>query len=144
MFYQLPQPISLNGRDQYLDITSHLHRFLQTDCLSAELCFRTEDPGYPSLLAVYFKESILPDFSLSLYKGRGTLTIRRNGMLKVLSGGEAVCDGNIHRMSFRGRQDCVQVWMDGALIIEDRGPGPWCQFDYVGFVTLGRATRADQ
>ena len=144
MFYQLPQPVSLNGRNQYLDISSHLHRFLQTDCLSAEISFRTEDPGYPSLLAVYFKESILPDFSLSLYKGRGTLTIRRNGMLKVLTGGEAVCDGKIHRMSFRGQRDCVQVWMDGELIIEDREPGPWCQFAYVGFATLGRATRADQ
>ncbi len=144
MFYVLPQPLCLNGTDQYLDITRHLHRFLDTDSFSADLCFRTTDPGYPSVLAVYFKESILPDFSLSLYKGRGTLTIRRNGMLKVLTGGEAVCDGKPHQISFRGQRNCVQVWMDGALIIEDREPGPWCRFDYVGFATLGRGTRADQ
>ena len=144
MFYVLPHPLCLNGTDQYLDLTRHLHHFLQTDRFSADIRFRTTDSGYPSLLAVYFKESMLPDFSLSLYKGLGTLTIRRNGALKILTGGEAVCDGVIHQLSFRGCQDYVQVWMDGRLIIEDREPGPWCQFSYVGFATLGRATRADQ
>ena len=144
LFYRLPQSMIFNGTDQYLDLTSHLHRFLQTDSFSADITFRTEQTGYPSLLAVYFKESILPDFSLSLYKGRGTLTIRRKGALKVLTGGEAVCDGKVHRMSFRGQKDSVTVWMDGQCIIEDREPGPWCEFDYVGFATLGRGTRADR
>lgn len=144
MFYVLPQPITLNGTNQYLDITAHLHRFLQTDSFSADLFFRTTDSGYPSLLAVYFKESILPDFSLSLSKGLATLTIRRNGVLKVFSGGEAVCDGETHRISFRGQQDLIRVWLDGQLVIEDKEPGPWCQFAYVGFATFGRGTRADQ
>ena len=95
-------------------------------------------------MAVYFKESLLPDFSLSLWKGRGTLTVRRDTGLKVLTGGEAVCDGKPHRISFRGKEGSVQVWMDGQLIIEDRESGPWCRFGYVGFATLGRGTRADQ
>ena len=144
MFYQLSQAVTLDGTGNYLDLTGHLHRFLNTASFSADLVFETDDPGYPPLLAVYFKESLLPDFSLSLWKGQGALTVRRGGSLKVLTGGEAVCDGKPHRISFRGTEGTVQVWMDGRLIIEDREPGPWCRFGYVGFATLGRGTRADQ
>ena len=144
MFYQLSQAVILDGTGKYLDLTGHLHRFLNTTSFSADIVFETSDPGYPPLLAVYFKESLLPDFSLSLWKGRGTLTVRRDTGLKVLTGGEAVCDGKPHRISFRGKEGSVQVWMDGQLIIEDRESGPWCRFGYVGFATLGRGTRADQ
>lgn len=144
MFYTLTEPITLNGADQYVDLTHHLHRFLNTQALSADILFQTTDATYSPLLAVYFKESILPDFSLALHKGRGALTIQRSGGLKVLSGGEAVCDGKPHQISFRGCPDSVKVWMDGQLIIEDNTPGLWCQFHYVGFATLGRGTRADQ
>lgn len=144
MFYQLPQPAKLDGIKQYLDLTEHLHRFLNAESFSADLCFQTLDPGYLPLLAVYFKESILPDFSLSLHKGRGALTIQRGGQLKVLAGGEAVCDGKPHRISFRGSRNLVRVWMDGELILEDNTAGPWCSFGYVGFATIGRGTRADQ
>ena len=144
MFYQLSQAVILDGTGKYLDLTEHLHRFLNTAAFSADIVFETSDPGYPPLLAVYFKESLLPDFSLLLWKGRGTLTVRRGTGLKVLTGGEAVCDGKPHRISFRGKEGSVQVWMDGQLIIEDRESGPWCRFGYVGFATLGRGTRADQ
>lgn len=144
MFYELTQPAVLDGAGQFIDLTQHLHRFLQASVLSADIAFQTADPGYPPLLAVYFKESLLPDFSLSLYKGRGALTIRRGGSLKLLTGGEAVCDGKPHLISFRGSENAAQVWMDGKLIIEDNTPGPWCTFGYVGFATLGRGTHADQ
>ena len=144
MFYELTQPAALDGIGQHIDLTQHLHRFLNTADFSADIVFKTTDPGYPPLLAVYFKESLLPDFSLCLCKGRGALTIRRGGSQKLLIGGEAVCDGNPHLISFRGSENSVKVWMDGDLIIEDKTPGPWCQFGYVGFATLGRGTRADQ
>ena len=144
MFYQLLQPKKLDGTSQYLDITEHLHRFLNTASLSADITFRTADPDYPPLLALYYKESLLPDFSISLYKGRGALTVKRGGSQKLLVGGEAVCDNMPHTISFRGSQDSVKLWMDGVLIIEDNTPGPWCQFGYVGFATIGRGTRADQ
>lgn len=36
-----------------------------------------------TLLAVYYKESLLPDFSLNLNKGRAVLTAKRSGGLKV-------------------------------------------------------------
>lgn len=144
MFYQLPHSVALDGIGQFIDISQHLQRFLNTNALSADIIFKTSDPGYPPLLAVYFKESLLPDFSLCLYKGRGAMTIRRGGSQKLLVGGEAVCDGMPHLISFRGTENSVKVWMDGILIIEDDAPGPWCEFGYVGFATLGRGTRADQ
>ena len=144
MFFHTTDPIRLDGSGGYLDISQHLHRFLHTGSLSADIVFKTTCPDYPPLLAVYFKESLLPDFSLSLYKGRGALTVRRGGSLKLLTGGEAVSDGNAHRISFRGTEHSVKVWMDGVLIIEDNTPGPWCEFGYVGFATVGRGTRADQ
>ena len=102
MFYQLSQVTILDGSGKYLDLTEHLHRFLNTAAFSADIVFETNDPGYPPLLAVYFKESLLPDFSLSLCKGRGSLTVRRGSSLKVLTGGEAVCDGKLHLLSYRG------------------------------------------
>lgn len=144
MFYQLTQPHSFDGSGQYLDLTPHLHRFLETDVFSADLLFQTTDPGYPPLLAVYFKESLLPDFSLGLYKGRAAVTIIRGGSQKLLIGGEAICDGRPHLLSFRGKEGSVKVWVDGKPVIEDTTPGPWCSFGYVGFATLGRGTRADQ
>lgn len=144
MFYQLSQPTSFDGISQYIDISQLLHRFLHTDTLSVNIDFRTNDVSYPSLLAVYFKESILPDFSLSLFKGRTAITILRNGKLKILTGGEPVCDGKTHRLAFRGQCGSIKVWIDGKLIIEDNAPGPWCKFGYVGFATVGRATRAEQ
>lgn len=144
MFFERSEPLRLDGVRQYLDITEHLHQFLNTDTLSVDLVFRTECPDYPPLLAVYFKESLLPDFSLSLYKGRGALTVIRGGAQKLLVGGEAVCDGELHQISFRGREGSVEVFMDGERIIDDHTPGPWCQFGYVGFATIGRGTRADQ
>ena len=144
MFFQRSDPFKMDGISQYLDISEHLHRFLNTDSLSVDIVFKTTCPDYPPLLAVYFKESLLPDFSLSLYKGRGALTIKRGGSQKVFAGGEAVSDGNAHLISFRGTENSVRVWMDGTLIIEDNAPGPWCEFGYVGFATIGRGTRADQ
>lgn len=77
MFYQSSRAVILDGAGKYLDLTGHLHRFLNTAAFSADIVFETSDPGYPPILAVYFKESLLPDFSLSLWKGRGALTIRR-------------------------------------------------------------------
>jgi len=144
MFYQLSQPVVLDGASQYLDLSQHLHRFLHTETFSADIRFQTRDPGYPPILAVYFKESLLPDFSLSLSKGRAALTINRDGCQKLLTGGEALCDGKPHQLSFRGCRDRVSLWVDGALLLEDTAPGPWCQFGYVGFATIGRGTRADE
>lgn len=144
MFYQMQDALKMDGRTQYLDLSDHLHRFLQCRELSVDMVFRTSDPGYPPLFAVYFKESLLPDFSLFLYKGRAAMTICRGGTQKVLIGGEAVCDGAPHMISFRGAENSVRVWMDGEMVIEDNTSGPWCQFGYVGFATVGRGTRADQ
>ena len=144
MFYQLQKPVTLGAGCPFLDISRHLHRFLQAEQLSADILFRTSDPEYPPLLGVYFKESLLPDFSLFLYKGRGALSICRGGSRKILVGGEAVCDDRPHLISFRGCRDSAKVWMDGELILEDSTPGPWCEFGYVGFATIGRGTRADR
>lgn len=143
MFFERLQPIKLDGISQYLDVSEHLHRFLNTSSLSVDIVFRTVCPDYPPLLAVYYKESLLPDFSLSLYKGRGALTIKRSGSQKLYVSGESVCDGRPHLISFRGSEGSAKVWMDGVLIIEDNTPGPWCEFGYVGFATIGRGTRAD-
>lgn len=143
MFYRLQDVLTMDGRTQYLDLSEHLHRFLQCGELSVDMVFRTLDPNYPTLLGVYFKESLLPDFSLCLYKGRGAATVKRGGSVKLLYGGEAVCDGKPHLISFRGQKDAVRLFVDGELIAEDTAPGVWCEFGYVGFATVGRGTRAD-
>lgn len=144
MLFAWDGPRTFDGRTDFIDLSDSLHHLLHTKSLSADLCFRTEEPGYQTLFAVYFKESLLPDFSIGLQKGRAALTVRRGGALRVLTGGEACCDGLPHLLSFRGGEDGVRVWLDGGLVIEDAAPGPWCEFGYVGFATLGRGTRADQ
>lgn len=143
MFYEWKGCRTLDGKTEYIDISDDLHHFLQGDALSVDAAFRTDDPGYLTLLAVYYKESLLPDFSLNLNKGRAVLTVRRSGGLKVLSSAEAYCDGQEHLLSFRGGSDGVWVWMDGELVIEDTAPGPYCEYGYVGFATVGRGTLAD-
>ena len=143
MFYQWEGPCAFDGARAYIDLSDHLHRILQSRAFSADIVFCTEDPGYLPLLAVYYKESLLPDFSLCLHKGLPALTIRRGGGLKVLTGGEAVCDGQRHLVSFRGCEAGVRVYLDGELAAEDQAPGPWCEFGYVGFFTAGRGTQAD-
>lgn len=71
MFYQLQKPVTLGEGCPFLDISRHLHRFLQAEQLSADILFRTSDPEYPPLLGVYFKESLLPDGKIGLlYEGR--------------------------------------------------------------------------
>lgn len=144
MFFEWDGPRSFDGRTDYIDLSDDLHYFLHAKALSADVRFCTEASGYQTLLAVYFKESLLPDFSIGLHKGRAALTVRRGGGLRVYAGGEACCDGLPHLLSFRGEETGVRVWLDGRLVIEDAAPGPWCEFGYVGFATAGRGTRADQ
>ena len=144
MFYQWNGSRTFDGKTDYLDLSEYLHYFLQSKTLSADITFRTRSAGYLTLLAVYYKESLLPDFSLSLNKGRVVLTAKRRGGLTVLSGEDAWCDGENHTLSFRGSDTGVRVYMDGALVIEDSQPGPWCEFGYVGFATVARGVMADQ
>lgn len=140
MFYTWEGRRTLDGRTEYIDLSDHLHSFLRSGALSVDISFRTEDPGYMTLLAVYYKESLLPDFSLNLNKGRAVLTAKRSGGLKVLASAGAYCDGETHLLSFRGGTDGVRVWMDGEQVIEDDAPGPYCEYGYVGFATVGRGT----
>lgn len=144
MFFTWDGPRAFNGADDYIDLSDDLHHFLQSDTLSLDIRFRTDSPAYLTLLAVYYKESLLPDFSLNLNKGRAVLTVKRGGGLKVLCSQDAYCDGQEHLMSFRGDSSGVRLWMDGVPVAEDLGPGPYCQYGYVGFVTVGRGTLTDQ
>jgi len=143
LFYEWEGRRVLDGKGDYIDLSDNLHYFLKSGALSADVSFCTDDPNYLTLLAVYYKESLLPDFSLNLNKGRVVLTVRRSGGLKVLSSAEACCDGAPHLLSFRGGDGFVRVWLDGALVIEDTAPGPYCEYGYVGFATVGRGTMAD-
>ncbi len=144
MIYAWDGVRSFDGGADFIDISDELHRLLQADACSVDVAFRTEDAGYQPLFAVYYKESVLPDFALALQKGRPSLILRREGGLTVRTGGEACCDGARHTLSFRGGDTGVRVWLDGALVIEDAAPGRWCSFGYVGFATAGRSTRADR
>ena len=74
MFYQWEGPCAFDGARAYIDLSDHLHRILQSRAFSADIVFCTEDPGYLPLLEVYYKESLLPDFSLCLHKGLPALT----------------------------------------------------------------------
>ena len=143
MLYELQTPYSFDGKTDFIDLSNYLHRFLHMQTVSVGIRFRTENAGYQSLFAIYYKESLLPDFALELHKGRATLIARRHGEVLVRRGAEAYCDGAIHELSFRGSTVGVEVWMDGQLVIADKAPGPYCEFGYVGFATVGRGVCED-
>ena len=126
MIYAWDGVRSFDGGADFIDISDELHRLLQADACSVDVAFRTEDAGYQPLFAVYYKESVLPDFALALQKGRPSLILRREGGLTVRTGGEACCDGARHTLSFRGGDTGVRVWLDGALVIEDAAPPGAC------------------
>ena len=144
MFYELKETKNFNGTDTYLDLSGKLHYFLQNKAFSADIGFCTENPGYLTILAVYFKESFFPNFSLGLAKGRVLLSIRRGGEQKLLRGSRALCDGCHHILSFRGSNEGIHVYVDGREEITDLREGPWCEFGYVGFATVGRGTLQDR
>ena len=144
MFYECEVPRSFNGEGDYLDLSNHLHRFLRSTAFSADIGFCTDDPGYQALLAIYFKESLMPNFSLNLNKGRLALTVQRGGCMKILASERAYCDGQSHTLSFRGTPEGVRAWVDGDLVIKDDAPGLWCEFGYMMFATAGRGALEDQ
>lgn len=71
MLYESYTCLTFDGKRDYIDLGNCLHRLLHTAELSVDICFSTRHPGYQSLLAVYYKESLLPDFALELHKGAG-------------------------------------------------------------------------
>lgn len=144
MLYESYTCLTFDGKRDYIDLGNCLHRLLHTAELSVDICFSTRHPGYQSLLAVYYKESLLPDFALELHKGRVTLITKRDGKSVILRGNRAFCDGVFHTLAFRGDASGTRVWVDGALELEDRHPGPYCDFGYVGFATVGRGVCQDQ
>ena len=143
MFYELARARAFDGESDWIDLSAHLHRFLSGRELSATIVFSTQDPGYQTLLALYYKESLLPDFALELHKGRPALIIRRGGALRVFYGERAYCDGLCHTLAFRGTAQGVEVRMDGERVIHDAAPGPYCEYGYIGFATIGRGTCKD-
>ena len=143
MFYELTETKQFDGTGEYLDISNKLHYFLKAGALSADIRFCTEDPGYQTILALYFKEALLPNFSIGMAKGRVMVSIKRGGTLKLLQSKSAYCDGSAHLLSFRGSESGVSVLLDGEVVIRDDQIGPWCEFGYVGFATIGRGTLQD-
>ena len=89
MLYELQTPYSFDGKTDFIDLSNYLHRFLHMQTVSVGIRFRTENARYQSLFAIYYKESLLPDFALELHKGRATLIARRHGEVLVRRGAEA-------------------------------------------------------
>lgn len=84
MLYELQTPYSFDGKTDFIDLSNYLHRFLHMQTVSVGIRFRTENAGYQSLFAIYYKESLLPDFALEL-----TRAVRHSspgGMAKCWSG----------------------------------------------------------
>lgn len=144
MFYKLSECQSFNGIDEYLDITGKLHYFLQSKSFGMKASYRIESAGYCTLLAVYYKESLLPDFSVSINKGYLSITTKSKGRLLVLTDTVACNDGKVHELVLNGTDEGLTAWVDGRLAIEDAGIVPYCEFGYVGFATIGRGTLQNQ
>lgn len=136
--------LELDGKTGSVDCTGKLHHFLNCQAFSADFRFSTDDPGYGTLLAVYYKESDRPDFSIELHKGIVTVYTRHGGQGRVLSGGPACCDGRSHDLSLRGNRAGLSAWLDGERIFHDPQLVPYCEYGYVGFATIGRGTLRDQ
>lgn len=143
MFYDWHGVKELNGIDDSIDLSAYLSYFLQTKTLSADIAFRTDSPRYMTLFAIYYKESLFPDFSLSLHKGLVVLAAKRKGALRIIKSSRAYNDGAAHLMSFRGGENGNRVCVDGREVILDPEEGPYCDFGYVGFATAGRGTLED-
>lgn len=144
MFYQLNQTHMFNGSTDYLDISDTLHYFLQTDQLGLRVSFETSSPGYSCLLAVYYKESLLPDFGIYLNKGYPAVITRQGGRQLVYTADRACNDGQRHQLVFNGNQQGITLWLDGQEVVRDSAIVPYCDYQYVGFATIGRSTLRNQ
>lgn len=85
MLYELQTPYRLTAKSDFIDLSNYLHRFLHMQTVSVGIRFRTENAGYQSLFAIYYKESLLPVLLWSYTRGRAD-THRPGGMAKCWSG----------------------------------------------------------
>lgn len=142
MIYRLEEEKLFDGKEAYLDISEKLHELLQAEEISFVIDFKTESTKYMALFAVYYKESLLPDFSINVNKGYLTVTTVKKQKMLILSGEEAYNDAALHRLYFRGNKEGIRIWVDGKLVIKEN-VYPYCDFRYVGFATIGRGTLED-
>lgn len=138
MFYTWNGPRVFHGADEYLDISGKLHHFLKTETLGLRICFSLEASGLHTLLAVYYKESLLPDFSVFINRGYLTVTTKSKGRSVVITDSVACNDGLEHEIVISGTHEGLKSWLDGRLFCHEKEAVPYCEFGYVGFATVGR------
>ena len=96
-----------------------------------------------SIFSIYYKESLIPDFSININKGYIVITTKENPDKSIiLSSKEAYCDGKEHNLVFFSGENKLMVYVDDKLIIEENIK-KYCDFAYVGFATIGRGTSQD-
>lgn len=138
MFYEWKGPGIFHGADEYLDISGKLHHFLKSESLGLRIRFSLEASGIHMLLAVYYKESLMPDFSVFINRGYVTVTTRSQGRLLTIADTVACNDGLEHEIVVNGTGDGLKSFLDGRLFCHEKGAVPYCEFGYVGFATVGR------
>lgn len=143
MFYSLQEPITLNGIKEFVDLTDYMQEFLQHDTIGLSIKFSSNCPNYMTILGIYFKESWLPDFSININKGYLAITTKQNGRNIVMTSSVAYCDGEKHHLIVNGDNDGLRVYMDGGIVFDCPDIVPYCSYEYIGFVTIGRKALED-
>lgn len=138
MFFRMEEE-QIFEKNRYLDISSKLHCFLQTETIGIRLLFASEMFGSGALLAVYYKDSFLPDFAVGLVGGLIQVTTKKNGQTVIGYSENSYCDGVYHELLLNGDEHGLRLWVDGRQELAMPDCSPYCAYGYVGFATLGRA-----
>lgn len=143
MFYQMSRPCTMDGKSDFIDISGKLHHFLQTKQIGIRTVIRTKSAAYQTILAVYYKESLMPDFSVCVHKGYLAVTTKSRGRLLVLTDSRALDDGLPHEITVSGDETGLRAWVDGRPAFYESEAVPYCEYGYVGFAVIGRGTLQD-
>lgn len=144
MIYSLSEEKQFDGKTDFININDHLHELLKSKCISFLIDFETEASGYMTLFSMYYKESCLPDFAVSLYKGYITIITVHNKKKIILSSQEAYNNGLPHRLYIRGDDTGLRIYADGELIAEDKEIIPYSEFAYGYAAVIGRGIVQDE
>lgn len=145
LIYSLDENKKFDGKKDFIDITHKLHYFLKADEISFLINFKTSSSDYMSLFSIYYKESLIPDFSININKGYIVITTKeRPDKSIILNSKEAYCDGKEHKLLLLSSENELIVYVDDEMVIKERILNKYCDFAYVGFATIGRGTVQDE
>lgn len=138
MFYKLEKTVLFDGEKNYIDITSTMQHFIHNSTFSFKCIFKTKCDNYMTILSAFFKETFIPDFAICLNKGYFAIYTKINNKNIIINSAEAFNDEKEHTLTINMQKDGLKLYVDNAIIIENIDIYPFCQFNYIGFINIGR------